>query len=746
MATRSVAVNFSANTAQYTAGVGKAALATGGLQSAAAGVVKGLIGPGAMVFALTQAVKWANATEEAHRNFATEMLKLQTQIGLTTEDVQGMSQAVLSLAGATTKAPQELAEAMFFIASAGLRGSEALDVLRSSARLSAIGLGETKTIADLLTSAVNAYGSEALSAADASDQLVSAVRLGKLEADQLAGAMGRVLPIASAMGVTFGEVSGLMAAMSKTGTDAASATTQIRAIMVSLLKPTEQANTVLTELGFTQQGIRDTIMEDGLFAALLTLNDAVDGNTSKFAELFPNVRALAGVMDLLGPQLEGNIELMRQHGESAGLASEAFAQFASSAQAQVERLAAEQERLAILQGQYQVGIRAAIRENRTLRTTARADRIAFSEDMRGMTNLLVDEMVPAVDAFRRANFASTEEMQRAIRTTPGANQAFETLQGTLSRLHLNTNLVREGLDAQTFAAIQNGTATLEQVNAALRLVEALAGVRDGIPPESQMGAWERGLLAAAAAADKSAEAEGLMADALGYTNSELLDQIGLLRDQLNERLALIDPVYAAIKAEQDYAEAQAEVNRLEREGKQSSEEYIGALFEQEYAFLRMESALKESGTVMDTFVEHLNEMISEGRLTEEQVQRIIDRLGEQGQAMDLIDGRVVKTRHEHTVVTFNALEYDWAAEKRARGGPVLAGQPYLVGEEGPELIIPNSSGTVLTANQTAGVMGGGGSSSWTVNVHMPAGADGEQVVSALRRWERANGPVPVGVR
>lgn len=41
--------------------------------------------------------------------------------------------------------------------------------------------------------------------------------------------------------------------------------------------------------------------------------------------------------------------------------------------------------------------------------------------------------------------------------------------------------------------------------------------------------------------------------------------------------------------------------------------------------------------------------------------------------------------------------------KRAKGGPVTAGQPYLVGERGPELIIPGQTGTVLTAAETKSV-------------------------------------------
>lgn len=44
---------------------------------------------------------------------------------------------------------------------------------------------------------------------------------------------------------------------------------------------------------------------------------------------------------------------------------------------------------------------------------------------------------------------------------------------------------------------------------------------------------------------------------------------------------------------------------------------------------------------------------------------------------------------------------------RAAGGPVLSGVPYLVGEKGPELVVPNASGTVIPAAQTAALMGRG---------------------------------------
>ena len=51
---------------------------------------------------------------------------------------------------------------------------------------------------------------------------------------------------------------------------------------------------------------------------------------------------------------------------------------------------------------------------------------------------------------------------------------------------------------------------------------------------------------------------------------------------------------------------------------------------------------------------------------------------------------------------------------RASGGPVSGGSPYIVGEEGPEMFVPNTSGRIINARDTA--QAGAGS---TVNVSFP---------------------------
>ena len=125
-------------------------------------------------------------------DFDKSLTQIPSLVGVAAEDVQAMGVAARTMAAETGKSANEAAQALFFITSAGLRGSDAMDVLDASLKASAVGLGETRIVADLATSAMNAFGKENLSATDATDVLVAAVREGKLLSEELAGAMGSV--------------------------------------------------------------------------------------------------------------------------------------------------------------------------------------------------------------------------------------------------------------------------------------------------------------------------------------------------------------------------------------------------------------------------------------------------------------------------------------------------------------------------------------------------------------------------
>lgn len=270
-------------------------------------------------------------------DFDKSLTQIQSLVGVAGDEVARMGERAKQMAADTGQSSNDAAQALFFITSAGLRGEEAMQVLQASLKAAAIGLGETKTVADLATSAMNAYGSEVLSATDATDVMVSAVREGKLEASELAGSMGRVLPVASAMGVRFDEVGAAFAALSRTGTNAAEAATQIRGILTSLLKPTKEASDTLAEMGLNTEILRRQIREQGLLAALETLKQNFDGNDEAAQKVFGNVRALSGIMDLLGANVGTTREIFDRMTQSAGATSTAFGKVEESASFRLQK-------------------------------------------------------------------------------------------------------------------------------------------------------------------------------------------------------------------------------------------------------------------------------------------------------------------------------------------------------------------------------------------------------------------------
>ena len=90
-------------------------------------------------------------------------------------------------------------------------------------------------------------------------------------------------------------------------------------------------------------------------------------------------------------------------------------------------------------------------------------------------------------------------------------------------------------------------------------------------------------------------------------------------------------------------------------------------------------------------------------------------------------------------------------DKKATGGPVNSGTPYIVGEKGPELFVPSGYGRIMDAFSTSktlltnagGGMGGGGGNV-TINVSVAPTADkaaiGQTIVEAISSYERRSGP------
>ena len=286
------------------------------------GKLAGIAGIGGLAIGIKKA---GEAVVGMAGSFEESLAKIVGLVGVNREQVQAWGDDILKMAPKVGKSANELAEALFFITSAGIRDSvEAMEVLEAAGQAAAAGLGETKDVAFAVVSAMNAYGSETLSAAQATDILVNTVREGNLEAGELAGAIGAIIPVASNFGVSFDQVGAAIAAMTRLGSTAGESVTNLTGIMKVLIKPTSQAELALGDMGLSSEGLRKTMRDDGLLAVLGLLKEGLEGNEAAFGKVFGRMQGMIGFLSLMGENAEDNAAIFASLADSTGTLDEAF--------------------------------------------------------------------------------------------------------------------------------------------------------------------------------------------------------------------------------------------------------------------------------------------------------------------------------------------------------------------------------------------------------------------------------------
>lgn len=261
--------------------------AMGGLGKAASTVGKvlavGLVG------GLAASVKAAVDFDKAMRN-------VNSIARLNEKQFKQLSKQVLAMAKETGQAPKTLAEGMYDIVSSGFKANDAIKILQSSAKAATAGLTDTATATKAVVAVLNAYHMDAGKAAEVSDILFQTVNKGVLTFEELASQIGDVLPVAAQLGVPLEDIGGAMATITLHGVNAAEAATQLKQLLVSMLKPSEDLTKTFKEWGFASG---ETALKTlGLEGVMKRLTQEAHGSGEAFANWFSNVRAMNGALGI----------------------------------------------------------------------------------------------------------------------------------------------------------------------------------------------------------------------------------------------------------------------------------------------------------------------------------------------------------------------------------------------------------------------------------------------------------------
>lgn len=272
----------------------------------------------------TATVKSANTFEQS---FA-RINAIAGKIGMSTADAQ---ERVKDLAVRYGQAPQELADALYFVASAGVKAADVMSVVEQSAQGAATGLADSATIAQMLTTVMNNYGQSGFTAEQGLNVLTAAIKKGKAEPEDLANSLSNVIPQASALGISFASMAAAVAQGTNAGLSAARASTGLRFILGSLQRPTDSAKRVLKEYGLTVEDLQDKFKTLGATGGIQYLSELFDTTTTKgkeaFAVLMGGQRGLIIANALIGENFKSakQIEDFVTRKVNSKMADDAFA-------------------------------------------------------------------------------------------------------------------------------------------------------------------------------------------------------------------------------------------------------------------------------------------------------------------------------------------------------------------------------------------------------------------------------------
>lgn len=264
--------------------------------------IKGLISnDGLRIGALSIALAGAGfalkrASAEA-RVFEKSMAEVATLVDKTTFNFSNLEKGVRSLSRNYGIAATEQAAGAYQAISAGATSAaQALDVLETANKLAIGGVTNVTTAITGLSSALNVYRSEGVTATEISDSLFVGMKQGVTTIGELSGALGNVTPLAKALGVSFDEVVASTAALTKTGISTSQAVTALRSVFSSVIQPSEQARKAAAALGieFSAAGLKAKGLE-GFLADVIV---KTQGSEKALATLFGQIEGVSGVIAL----------------------------------------------------------------------------------------------------------------------------------------------------------------------------------------------------------------------------------------------------------------------------------------------------------------------------------------------------------------------------------------------------------------------------------------------------------------
>lgn len=268
-------------------------------------------------------------------SFESNFAKVSTLLDSSTVDYNQYKESIIEGSNKMKTSVADYSEAVYQSISAGVDQSKAIEFTNNAIKLAKGGFTDAASAVDILTTVINAYSLSTDEATRVSDLLVNTQNLGKTTVNELASAMGRVIPTAKNAGVNIDNVCTAMAVMTKNGIATAEATTYYNSMLNELASSGTTADKTLRELsgtgfaGLMQQG-------KGVTEILSMLQGEAQKSGQSLGDMFGSSEAAKAALTIMKNDGTEYNDILNQMATSAGATEEAFKKIDSTP---AERLA-----------------------------------------------------------------------------------------------------------------------------------------------------------------------------------------------------------------------------------------------------------------------------------------------------------------------------------------------------------------------------------------------------------------------
>ena len=176
----------------------------------------------------------------AASKFEKSMNKVKAITGSTGKDFQKLTTQAKHLGKTTQFSASQAADAMSFLGMAGFKTQEIMEAMPATLDLAAAGNLDLATAADIASNIISGFGKNASDLTSVSDMMAKAMTNSNTDLQQLGGAMKMVAPVSKGFGISIAETTAAIGKLSDAGIQGESAGTGLRGILATLSEKSDQ--------------------------------------------------------------------------------------------------------------------------------------------------------------------------------------------------------------------------------------------------------------------------------------------------------------------------------------------------------------------------------------------------------------------------------------------------------------------------------------------------------------------------